>query len=227
MYHRVLPDELCADYPLPSLAMPESAFRAQLRWLSGCGEVLPLGQALERSREHRARPCFAITIDDGYEDAARIAAVALEEAGLRATFFVTTGFIGSAELLWFDKAVLQFARVGEATRREILRHLGLRGHSPATASAWLRFLKRCRPRARRDLLAALEQAAGASAALEQNGAMSHVAMSIDQLVELDARGHEIGSHTVTHALLPELDDLAGDAAELRERLEQVAQLRGA
>ena len=34
MYHRVLEDEDCADYPFPSLVMPRSLFEAQVDYLS-------------------------------------------------------------------------------------------------------------------------------------------------------------------------------------------------
>ena len=34
MYHRVLEDAECADYPFPSLVMPRSLFEAQLAYLS-------------------------------------------------------------------------------------------------------------------------------------------------------------------------------------------------
>jgi peptidoglycan/xylan/chitin deacetylase (PgdA/CDA1 family) len=45
-------------------------------------------------------------------------------------------------------------------------------------------------------------------------------MSVEQLVDLHARGHEIGSHTVTHPLLPELDDdaLLEETRGSRDRL---------
>ncbi|HUR28089.1 MAG TPA: polysaccharide deacetylase family protein [Planctomycetota bacterium] len=208
MYHRVLPDERCTDYPLPSLAMPVSAFRAQVRWLAARAEVLPLSAALESPPSPRSRRRFAITLDDGYEDSARCAAPVLEEAGVRGTFYVTTGFVGTRDLLWFDAAVQLFERVAEPRRREVLHgHASARalGGSPADGrvSSWIGLLKRCSAVDRRAILAELTAAAGGP--LPADG---YEAMSVSDVTALHARGHEIGSHTVTHALLPQLDDEA-------------------
>jgi peptidoglycan/xylan/chitin deacetylase (PgdA/CDA1 family) len=209
MYHRVLPDERCANYPLASLAMPLSAFREQINWLAAHGEVLPLVQALARIRDSApsTRPLFAVTVDDGYSDAAEFAATALEAASARGTFFVTTGFVEMGELLWFDRAALLVQRLTERQLREIA--LGIRSaddvHGIATThwrtASWITFLKCCQPAERRSILAALEDAVG-----DAPSRAGYEAMSVPQVAELHARGHEIGSHTVTHAILPDLDD---------------------
>jgi peptidoglycan/xylan/chitin deacetylase (PgdA/CDA1 family) len=211
MYHRVLPDERCAAYPLPSLAMPLSAFRAQVRWLAARAEVLPLAAALEPARSPRPKRRFAITVDDGYEDFARCAAPVLEEAGVRATCFVTTGFVGTRELLWFDAAAQLHAGLGEVRRREIelaFQSARVQGGSPegAGVTGWMRFLKRCTAADRSGILAELTAAAGGAPPVD-----GFEAMSVADVVDLHARGHEIGSHTVTHALLPQLDDAALEA----------------
>ena len=129
-YHRVLPEASCPGYPFPSLAMPLEAFREQLRWLAASGEVLPLARALEHhaadARATSARtPPIALTFDDGYRDSSEIVAGELEALGLRGTFFVTTGFVATGELLWFDRAALLFAAVPERVRREVVS--GVRG----------------------------------------------------------------------------------------------------
>src|SRR5437899_113626 len=48
------------------------------------------------------RPCLAITFDDGYCDNYVEAVPALAEAGLHATFFVSTGFIGTDRVFPHD-----------------------------------------------------------------------------------------------------------------------------
>src|SRR5262245_18557001 len=45
-YHRILPDAEARACPFPSLAMPETWFRAQMGWLQRNARVLPLAQAL-------------------------------------------------------------------------------------------------------------------------------------------------------------------------------------
>jgi peptidoglycan/xylan/chitin deacetylase (PgdA/CDA1 family) len=226
MYHRVLEDEDCADYPFPALAMPRSAFRAQVAWLARHGEVLPLAQALQRGEREApgARPPvprYALTFDDGYSDACEIVAEELEAAGVRGTFFVTTGFVGSDAPLWFDRAALLFTALPERGRREaVLGACGdaLAAHLPppgADVRAWTALLKRGAPAERDAILDALEAAVGGMPAAD-----GYRGLSVSQLVDLHRRGHEIGSHTVTHPILPALDDaaLAREIADARRAL---------
>jgi peptidoglycan/xylan/chitin deacetylase (PgdA/CDA1 family) len=65
--------------------------------------VVPFGRLVTMVRE--GRPLgghLAITFDDGYRDNHRTAAPILARHGLPACFFVTTGFIGSREVPWWD-----------------------------------------------------------------------------------------------------------------------------
>jgi peptidoglycan/xylan/chitin deacetylase (PgdA/CDA1 family) len=214
-YHRVLPAERCAGYPFPALAMPVDAFRAQVRWLAAQRETLPLGPALERVRAGGAggRPLCALTFDDGYHDAA-VAAGILEESGLRGTFFVTTGFVASGQPLWFDAAARLLGALPDAARRAlVLEACGapapeLPGPRSPPA-AWVATLKRVGARRRAGVLAALESAAGGSPAAEDDRPLD-----VAHLVALRRAGHEIGSHSVSHEILTDLDD-----AELAREVE--------
>jgi peptidoglycan/xylan/chitin deacetylase (PgdA/CDA1 family) len=208
MYHRVLDEASCARYPFPSLAMPVDAFAEQVRWLARQGDVLPLGPALQHVGRDgpRARPLFALTFDDGYEDSADTVAGILESEGVRGTFFVTTGFVGTDDMLWFDRAGLLLAGLpDEARRRAVLSACPeMRAGLPppgGDVSAWVAMLKRVPPGERDAALDALERTAGGPPSPE--GCRG---VSVAQLVGLHRRGHEIGSHTVSHAVLPWLDD---------------------
>ncbi|HVS17811.1 MAG TPA: polysaccharide deacetylase family protein [Planctomycetota bacterium] len=214
-YHRVLPHEACAGYPFPALVMPLEAFRQQVGWLAAHGDVLPLSEALARRAQGCGRRLFALTFDDGYHDSGEIVAGVLEQAGVRGTFYVTAGFVGSDELLWFDRSALLFAAAPERLRHEVVRHVcgdGRRDERPppgADGAAWTGFLKGCGPAERGTILAGLERAAGVPAQ-----ARDFRAMRVEQVVDLHRSGHEIGCHTVSHAMLPQLDDV-----ELRRELE--------
>lgn len=208
-FHRVLAEERCAAYPFPSLAMPAAAFRAQVRWLAKHREVLPLGLALERNLQNprTTRPLVALTFDDGYRDAADTAAEELEAAGVRGTFFVTTSFVGTRSLLWFDRGAVLFEQTSEAARLDAVRAACVgasaapRLRRGADVRAWTAFLKLLDDARRASLLDALERTAGGPVAPD-----GYAAMTVADLKALSTHGHEIGSHTATHALLPGLDD---------------------
>ncbi len=221
-YHRVLPRERCVDYPFPSLAMPLDLFREQVRWLVEHGEVLTLSEALACAGEPCGRPVFALTFDDGYQDASEFVAEVLEDAGIRGTFFVTTGFVGTDELLWFDRAALLVAELSESILRAVVREVcphSTLEHQPApgaNAAAWTHFLKTCRPDERAEIVARLE-----FSSTRKVPRTEFCGLSVEQLIQLHRRGHEIGSHTVSHAMLPDLDDATLER-ELRESRDMLA-----
>ncbi len=205
-YHRVLPDERCARYPFPALAMPLTAFREQVRWLVAHGDVLCVRDALETA-PGGARPTFALSFDDGYRDSFELIAPVLEELGVRGTFFVTTGFVESRRMMWFDRAALLFDEVDDGTRRDIVHDVcgpEIARHWPAPGArgaSWTSLLKQRPPRQRDAVLTWLEWILGGSPRLE-----GFEPMTFAEVATLHRRGHEIGSHSVSHPVLTDLDD---------------------
>jgi peptidoglycan/xylan/chitin deacetylase (PgdA/CDA1 family) len=205
-YHRVLADESCANYPFPALAMPLTAFREQVRWLVSHGDVLCVRDALD-SAPGGHRPTFAISFDDGYRDSYELVAPVLDDMRVRGTFFVTTGFVHTRRMMWFDRAALLFDAVDDRARREIVRDVcgtGIASRFPAPrarGAAWTNVLKRQPAHQREAVLTWLEWILGGSPRLD-----GFEPMTFDQVAELHRRGHEIGSHSVTHPVLTELDD---------------------
>ncbi|MBK9386732.1 MAG: polysaccharide deacetylase family protein [Planctomycetes bacterium] len=223
-YHRVLPQERCARYPFPALVMPEAAFAAQVEWLAKRCEVLPLREALPRSRSGAKprRPLVAITFDDGYADNHDLAAPILEASGVRATFFVTTGFLEATRPLWFDRGAELLGAVGAAhAARSVARAIGFAGapvgDPPEALLAWLEALKQESAEARERFLAELERTLGRVVPLA-----GYEPMTRAQALALHQRGHELGSHSQTHPILPSLSDeeLHAEIAASREQLAQ-------
>ena len=69
-------------------------------------DVLSLGELLSR-RDAGTLPRrpLAITFDDGYQDNWRLAAPVLQKHGLPATFFISTGFIGTQRVAPWDRDI--------------------------------------------------------------------------------------------------------------------------
>lgn len=78
-------------------------FRRYCEFLSKHFTVIPLAELVERLSKGRSVAGTAvITFDDGYKDNCDVAAPILASFGLPATFFVTTGFIGSETQTFWD-----------------------------------------------------------------------------------------------------------------------------
>jgi len=216
MYHRVLPADDCVDYPFPSLVMPAQMFRAQVAWLAEHTELVTLERAVQAASEPRPRrPLVAITFDDGYWDNIEVAAPILREFGAPATFFVTTEFVSGASLMWYDRAAIALPQVADEVLLAAAADLGVTPPPAADVAAdrtgaWVEAMKASTPQARAALLDAIE-----SGGMDTERRRFYRAMEPAAVRELAAAGHEIGSHSVSHEILPLLDDDA-----LRTELEQ-------
>lgn len=221
-YHRVLPDDECAGYPLRSLVVPTSEFRHQIEWLSKHCVLLPLGRAMNVIKKRGTQPVVSVTFDDGYADNFEAAGV-LEDHGCLATFFVTSGLIGTNRLLWFDQAASCWCAGGKeawAIAKVALGSIGDRAACPADVADWMSFLKRLAAGMRTRVIHALETQLGTP------GPTKYSMLRADQVLALHRRGHEIGSHSVTHPLLPQLSDTELRDEVIRSRA-QVSQVIGA
>ena len=100
MYHRIA----TPSYDPWGLCVSPERFREQLPTLARERVVLSM-DALAAALETGSAPRFAtaLTFDDGYADNFTIAKPMLEEIGLPATIFLTTGALGSARPFWWDE----------------------------------------------------------------------------------------------------------------------------
>ena len=94
-YHRVTTLQSDPQF----LAVTPQHFRAHLQFLK---KRFPLVRFAE-DWSNIKKPAVAITFDDGYADMALEALPVLEEEGVPATFFVSTGFIGKDKEFWWDE----------------------------------------------------------------------------------------------------------------------------
>lgn len=98
-FHRVT-DDIPEDW----LTCEARKFEAFCRFFQRHFRVLPLAEQVARSRAGEdLGGTLSITFDDGYRDNAEIAAPILRGLGLPATFFVTTGYMGSRIVPHWDQ----------------------------------------------------------------------------------------------------------------------------
>jgi peptidoglycan/xylan/chitin deacetylase (PgdA/CDA1 family) len=122
MYHSISrgrpdPWELCVD---PDL------FVQQVQLLHDRFRVVPLAE-LRRAliEDEPLARAVVVTFDDGYRDNLLVAKPLLEQHGLAATVFVTTGYVDSGRDFWWDELAAVCAAAGLESKRlwEELRRL--------------------------------------------------------------------------------------------------------
>lgn len=221
-YHRVLPLKAKQTYFQPDLAVTPEALRVHCAVLREHYDLLPLGDAWKalQSGTQRERPLAAMTFDDGYRDNHRYAAPILAEFNLRATFFVVTDLVGRDQPPWYDRLAACVA--GCAAQGLDLRENAdvgdiLGDMTSMTPYSCVVRAKGLSPQRRDELLQHLQAASGAP-----KFASEDLLMSWDELSHLADAGHEIGSHTRSHPILPQLDDgvLQAEIAGSRKALEE-------
>lgn len=224
-FHRVLPEAERQAYPYPTLVVTPQDLDAFLTYLTehfDCG-ALATQHSRYLSGENSTRPLLALTFDDGQYDNHRNARPVLARHQVKASFFVPVTAIERQELLWPDRlgfavlALLKQVRGGRERLMRIMAAAGLSGGGPRSlVENVVQEAKGLALERRRRLVEALAQASGTAQAPEFARLMT-----FEELVELAADGHEIGSHSMTHCMMPECDDraLAYEVSESRRVLQ--------
>jgi peptidoglycan/xylan/chitin deacetylase (PgdA/CDA1 family) len=222
-FHRVLTDQELRSYPLPQLAVSIE----ELAWFVAffqrhytCGA---LGEVHRRwmDGERPERPFLAMTFDDGQLDNFENARPVLDGARAKATFFVPLDAIDRGEVLWHDRLAYALQRLLATDRGRALRLCDDFGGSDGDGEslhAVLQCAKRLTPDARLSFIARIEAAAGGPLRPTWDGSMSWA-----HLRKLVQTGHEVGSHTCSHPILPLVGDeqLAREIVASKVRLESV------
>jgi len=111
MYHKV-DSAVPRDAVGRDLTVAPERFAAQLRWLRAHGIRTLTAAQLVRALARGERPAHAVvlTFDDGYADAATTILPLLRANGARATFYVSSGFVGTPRhLSWRQMRALRAA----------------------------------------------------------------------------------------------------------------------
>ncbi len=214
MYHRVLPSMANGDTrPQPGMVTTQSTFAQQVSYCRRHGDVIhleTLADYLEQG-QRPTRPAVIITFDDGWKDNYQYAYPVLRSHSAPATIFLATDYIESDSRYWFHTV-----------------NLLLRDHHLSSAS-WEQALLRCTkldPETRDSLLLLIDQPdmfierlKNLEATVLHNivtvlseefanhlGAVTgkHLLLSWNEIAEMQQHGIAFGSHTCSHAILPQL-----------------------
>ena len=227
-FHRVLPPEEVAA-PLPGLCVTPRFLDGALAFFARHYRCLAVSDAVRAltSGAGRERPLLAITFDDGRSDNFAHARPLLARHGVPATFYAVTNAIEAADPLWPDAIAYEvrtlaergaggrsaIAQIFDAPVPASARDVDLPKLAANLAKAW--------PAPRIALaLARLRNATGGARLPSWERAMRW-----DELAQLARDGHEIGSHSTSHAILlrecaPDFSaEVAGSKRALEARLD--------
>lgn len=218
IFHRVLarPDTIFEDEP------DAPRFDALMGVVARAFRVMTLGEAAAHlAADSLPSRSLVITFDDGYADNAEIALPILRKHGLKASFFVSTGFLDGGRM-WND-SIIECVRASTLEQLD-LGEFGL-GRMPASTAAERRaLLGQLLPRIKYMTLAERERAIEKLMRVAKVAALpDDLMMRSEQVRELHAAGMEIGGHTINHPILTTLSavDAEREIAGGRERLQQL------
>lgn len=229
-YHRIgKPEQSEFDRGVFS-ATPE-AFEQQLKFLrNDCDVILP-SEIPDLPRRGRGNYAI-ITFDDGYRDNYDIAFPLLKSAGLKAVFFIATGFIEGNRLSWWDE-------IAWMARHSCKNCIGPTSSIPAPVPVeagrqqqaideLLTVYKKLPPDVTELFLNDLAEETGAGRAPEHLA--TNTWMTWQMIREMRDAGMAIGGHTVHHPILSNLPsfeqelEIVGCAGALDKNLGQTMSL---
>jgi len=206
VYHRVT--TLSSDPEMLSVT-PEN-FRAQMHYLKNNVSLVSFAE----DWTNVLKPAIAITFDDGYADNALEALPILEEVRVPATFFVTTGAIGSTREFWWhelERIILGSQSIPSSFTLNDSRFgrkwpTNNRSERQELYHEIVQLMKNSGPERREDWLAQLRLWAHDT---DGKGDTTHRAMTIEELRVLAASSWvTVGAHAVTHSRLSSLTTAA-------------------
>lgn len=209
-FHRVLPDIERVAYPFSGLVVTPDELDEFLKYFTchfDCGS-LAMQHKRYLSGVRINRPLLAITFDDANYDNYLHARAILNRHQVNASFFVPVEAVRRQELLWHDQlgfAVSELIKKGGRSQSHLLQILATTGLVLPGKAGLLEEIvqgaKLLNLENRKYLMAALSAHAGISSEY-----LFARPMTFLELSDLVKDGHEIGSHSMTHCLMPECED---------------------
>ncbi len=224
-YHRVCDPEQWNDNDISLMSASNEQFNWQVKYVTKNYDLInfdDLDNILNNKIRKPKRPVI-ITFDDGFSDNYFNAYPILKEHNAKATFFVSTGYIGTDRQYWFNKVYRSF--INPQNTKISIRGLDIdidlskcevtRRNQIYTI---IETLKKCPNQKRLEHIEYITQ----QYPEREFDDLLCVPMSWDQVREMNNNNMEIGSHTTSHPVLSMLTDvdLAYEIHESKKTLEK-------
>lgn len=194
-----------------------AALERQLRWLKRRFQLVPLRAIIAAAINGNVGRKLAITFDDGLRSNFTVAYPLLHRLAIPATFFICPGLVDRASWLWTHETRRRLARLEFAARQEFAREWD----APAGVEPFVEWMKTLASAARRGVEARLREATPGFAPSAEEREDFDLA-TWEDLRRIDPAIVTIGSHSLTHTILPtaapaELESEVRDSRRLLER----------
>jgi peptidoglycan/xylan/chitin deacetylase (PgdA/CDA1 family) len=195
-----------------------AALERELRWLKRRFHLVPLRSIVAAATNGGTlRSKVAITFDDGLRSNVEVAYPLLHRLAIPATFFVCPGLVDGGRWLWTHEMRRRLSRLSAAARRE----LTLEWHAPEGITEFVLWMKKLDRATRQRVEARVREATPhfASTAAERE---EFDLADWKALRRLDPAIVTIGSHTLTHSILPGMApaELETEVRDSRRELER-------
>lgn len=223
-YHSI--NEYCEDrIRIPNIVTP-TVFESQIQYLASIARIIPLQEYLDHAKERKPLPqkSIVITFDDGYKDNLTTAFPILQKYDVPATFFVSTGYIGTDKIKWEDQlsCLIRRSKVKVISLSipsgDVSFNISSEKDKFRAINALVGILSHLNQSEREQVLNELGEQLKVKCA-DQAGVM----MTWDDVRQLaDTPGFSVGSHTVTHQHLTHIspDDARWEVTNSKEHLEK-------
>ena len=195
-----------------------ASFERELRWLKRRFNVVPLRSIVNAaSNGGTLGDKVALTFDDGLRSNVEVAYPLLHRLAIPATFFVCPGLVDRAKWLWTHEARRRLARLAPAARAELAIEWGV----PAGITGFVAWMKTLDSGTRKRVEQRIQEATPdfTPTAAERE---DHDLADWKALRKLDPAIVSIGSHTLTHPILPGVPEpeLETEVRDSRHQLER-------
>ncbi|MDX1754885.1 MAG: polysaccharide deacetylase family protein [Marinobacter sp.] len=199
MYHRISPDGAPGTIGV-------TQFREQIRLIKKSFVPMGMDEMFSAFRKGRLpNNLVVVTFDDGYHDFAEHAFPVLQECGVPATLFLTTGFVNGELWLWPD--LVRYAIEETDLKQLAVTQLGETldfEHHPD--QAWHTVCDHCLLLDNRQKIDFVDNFCGLlNVSIPREPVPEFRAVTWPQVRGMVEKGLEVGSHTVSHPILTKLD----------------------
>lgn len=117
LFHGVIPEQVHQVRNYTKKHLTRDEFRQQITQMCGKGTAVSMQDIVDATNRNEPLPpyAFSVTFDDGFENNYSVAAPVLDEAGVPAMYYITTGFIESNNTSWIDQIEFAFEKVSSFT----------------------------------------------------------------------------------------------------------------